>query len=157
MFLDTFRQNSLDRPDKLAIEFVHADPDQTEWFTFGELEEMVQRSMSLLRRQGVAAGDRVALQLPKSLPFIYLHLATMRLGAISLPLNPGYPPRELTYFLEDAGAKLFFGDAADQERITPILDRCSDLQARFWLTGAVADFREMVAGLSLDGLPEPPQ
>lgn len=154
MFLDTFRQNGLDRPDKLAIEFVKGD--QAECVTFGELEEMIQHSMAFLRRHGVEAGDRVALQLPKCLPFIYLHLATMRLGAISLPLNPGYPPRELTYFLEDAGAKLFFGHAVDEADLTPILDRCAPLQARFWLTGDAAPFRERVADLAVDGLPEPP-
>ena len=40
---------------------------------------------------------------------------------ISLPLNPGYPAHELSYFLEDAAAKLFFADAAAREAIEPLL------------------------------------
>jgi malonyl-CoA/methylmalonyl-CoA synthetase len=43
---------------------------------------MVLRTMAMLRAKGVTPGDRVALQLPKCLPFVYLHLAIMRLGAI---------------------------------------------------------------------------
>ena len=40
---------------------------------------------------GIQPGDRVAVQLPKCLPFIYFHLATVQIGAVFLPLNPAYP------------------------------------------------------------------
>ena len=109
------------QPAKTAIEFVDERFETSTVVTYGELETIVQRTMAMLAAKGVNAGDRVALQLPKGLPFVYLHLAILRLGAISLPLNPGYPARELAYFLGDAEAKLFFADASARETVAPLL------------------------------------
>ncbi|MFN2142546.1 MAG: AMP-binding protein, partial [Candidatus Promineifilaceae bacterium] len=72
--------------DKIAIEYLL--PQGTETIRYGELETAVLQTMAYLQSLGVRPGDRVALQLPKCTPFIYLHLAIMRLGAITLPLNP---------------------------------------------------------------------
>ncbi len=94
------------------MEFIQ--PQRSQLVSYSQLETTVQQTIGWLRSLGVQPGDRVALQLPKCLPFIYLHLAVMRLGAISLPLNPDYPQRELAYFLTDSGASLFFADAAAQ-------------------------------------------
>lgn len=107
-FLDRLHDNCRRYAGKTALEFVGGG-DVTA-ISFGQLEENVLRTMGYLRAKGVEPGDRVALYLPKCLPFIYLHLAVMRLGAISLPLNAGYPAQELCYFLEDAGAKLLLAD-----------------------------------------------
>ena len=108
-FLDRLRFNCRQYADKTALEFVIDDGVTT--ITYGQLEETVLRTMGYLRAKGVKEGDRVALQLPKCLPFVYFHLAVMRLGAISLPLNSGYPAHELCYFLQDADARLLFADA----------------------------------------------
>jgi malonyl-CoA/methylmalonyl-CoA synthetase len=79
--------------------------------TFGRLFDQVARHASALGALGVRPGDRVALQLPKSAAFIHWHLAGLCLGAVSLPLNPGYRTEEVAYFLDDAGARLFITDS----------------------------------------------
>jgi malonyl-CoA/methylmalonyl-CoA synthetase len=117
MFLDALRDFSLSHPDKTAIEFIDNNFVTTDIISYGRLEATVQRTMALLQSKGVVEGDRVAIQLPKCLAFVYLHLAVMRLGGISLPLNPGYPPHELAYFLTDAEAKLFFADTAVRDTV----------------------------------------
>jgi malonyl-CoA/methylmalonyl-CoA synthetase len=129
MFLDRLREHCVRQPEKVAVEFVDDRFTTHNTVTYGVLEETVARTMAMLSAQGVVRGDRVAIQLPKCLPFIYLHLAVMRLGAISLPLNPGYPARELAYFLADAEAKLFFADAAANLAIVPLLAEQPWLQA----------------------------
>lgn len=91
-----------------------------ETVTYAELEDRILQTMGLLQKYGVREGDRVAVQLPKCLPFVYLHLATMRLGAIMLPLNPAYPQTELRYFLEDSGASLFFADQMTQDPLKSV-------------------------------------
>ncbi|UCH27298.1 MAG: acyl--CoA ligase, partial [Trueperaceae bacterium] len=110
LFLDRLSQTCRDHPDKIALAFL--DQNRPERFghtlSYGELWGVIDQTASYLANLGVGAGDRIALQLPKSLTFITLHLATMRLGAISLPLNPSYPPHEVHYTLADAEAKLFF-------------------------------------------------
>lgn len=100
LFLSHLQQRCVQLEEKIAIEL------GTQRLTYGQLETNVCRTMRFLQQFDVQAGDRVAIQLPKCLPFVLLHLATMRLGAISLPLNPAYPQRETDYFLNDAAVKL---------------------------------------------------
>lgn len=119
-FLHTLAENCRRAPHKVAVEMLDSKGASV---TYGQLEETVQRTMAYLQQNGVEQGDRVALQLPKGLPFIYLHLAIMRLGAVSLPLNPDYPPRELAYFLDDAEATLFMAQEDSRETVESIRTR----------------------------------
>jgi malonyl-CoA/methylmalonyl-CoA synthetase len=121
LFLERLQSTCAAQPHKVALEFVDERFGPPVAVTYGELEENVRRAMALLAAKGVGAGDRVAVQLPKCLPFVYLYLAAMRLGAICLPLNTGYPPRELAYFLADAEAKLLFADERSRGDVAPLL------------------------------------
>ncbi len=127
-FLTRLMDNCLTDTGKVALELVADGAAPGRQVTYGELEERVAQSMGYLLAQGVEPGDRIALQLPKCLPFIYLHLAIMRLGAISLPLNPAYPARELAYFLQDAEAKLLFANVADAAHVEPLRTELAALQ-----------------------------
>ena len=106
--LETLATHIRSSPDKVALEFI--DPP-LQRLTYGQLGARIERGAAHLAALGARPGDRIALQLPKCLEFIELHLATLYLGAISLPLNPAYPPDEVAYFLEDSGACFFFGRA----------------------------------------------
>ncbi|MFW6192774.1 MAG: class I adenylate-forming enzyme family protein [Gemmatimonadota bacterium] len=53
---------------------------------------------------GVEAGDRVAIDLPNWAEFAVATLAAARLGAVVVPLNPGYAPRELQFMLRNSEA-----------------------------------------------------
>ena len=71
------------------------------------------RTASLAHRLtelGVGPGDRVAIQAEKSVSGLLLYLATLRAGAVHLPLNPAYTAAEVRYFLEDSEPALFVGD-----------------------------------------------
>lgn len=129
-FLDTFIENIHKYPDKVALEFI--DPP-LQRVTYAELDQLVQHTAGYLKSLGLQPGDRVALQLTKSLEFILLHLAAIRLGCITLPLNLAYPPDELRYFLEDSGAKLFFALETSKEKIQSILPELPDLQEAIFL------------------------
>ncbi|NWG05658.1 MAG: AMP-binding protein [Chloroflexi bacterium] len=124
-FLNSFIENTRKYPAKIALEFL--DPP-LQRFTYAELDEQVNRTSAYLHSLELQPGDRMALQLTKCLEFILLHLAAVRLGAITLPLNPAYPPDELTYFLEDSGAKLFFALESAKEKIEPILPQLPGLK-----------------------------
>src|SRR5574341_547009 len=104
LFLDKLAAHCHTHPQKTALEFLGAAGSQK--ITYGELESTVQSRMAYLASLGLEPGDRAALYLPTCLEFIYLHLAAMRLGAVSLPLNPRFPSMELAYFLSDSEAKL---------------------------------------------------
>ena len=65
-----------------------------------------------LRACGVEPGDRVAAQVEKSPEVVLLFLATVRAGAVFLPLNTAYTLAELDYFLADAEPALVACDPA---------------------------------------------
>jgi malonyl-CoA/methylmalonyl-CoA synthetase len=80
--------------------------------SYGAFEEGVGRVAALLKVRGVAPGDRVAFQAPKTPEAIMLYLATLQVGAAILPLNTAYTDSEVAYFLENAEPKVFVKDAA---------------------------------------------
>lgn len=129
-FLDSFAENVRKYPDKVALEFLDSPLQR---LTYAELEEQVNRTAAYLHNLGLQPGARVALQLSKCLEFILLHLATVRLGAISLPLNLAYPPDELKYFLEDSGAKLFFALDSSKDKVISILPQLPELKECIFL------------------------
>jgi malonyl-CoA/methylmalonyl-CoA synthetase len=129
-FLNKLAENIHTYPNKVALEFI--DPP-FQMITYSELGELVQQTTSYLHNLGVQPGDRVALQLPKSLEFILLQLATIQSGAISLPLNLAYPPDEIEYFLSDSGARLFFALESAKARLQPKLSGLSELNKCIFL------------------------
>ncbi len=80
--------------------------------SFADLLERAGRIAALLTASGVGPGDRVAVQVEKSVGNICLYLAVLQTGAIYVPLNTGYTPAELGYFLGDAEPKVVVCDPA---------------------------------------------
>ena len=150
-FLNAFTENVHKYPGKVALEFI--DPP-LQRVTYAELDKLIDRTAAYLQSLGLQPGDRVALQLSKSLEFILLHLATVRLGAITLPLNLAYPPDELKYFLEDSGAKLFFALESSKEKIQTILSELPDLQECIFLNPTEPEqFNSLITNYQMpDGL-----
>jgi malonyl-CoA/methylmalonyl-CoA synthetase len=74
--------------------------------TYGDIVARTARLAQRLVDAGVKPGDRVAAQVEKSVEALLLYLACLRAGAVYLPLNTGYTPAELGYFLGDAEPSL---------------------------------------------------
>lgn len=70
--------------------------------SYEEFFASTARAANALIDLGVTPGDRVAVQVQKSPEALFLCYAIMRAGAVLLPLNTDYRPREIRYFLEDA-------------------------------------------------------
>ncbi|WP_431857076.1 malonate--CoA ligase [Azospirillum sp.] len=75
--------------------------------SYGELDAAVGRTARLLADLEVVKGDRVAVQVEKSVENIVLYLAVVRAGGVYLPLNPAYTKAEVEYFLTDAEPRVF--------------------------------------------------
>ncbi|MET1113199.1 MAG: AMP-binding protein, partial [Allosphingosinicella sp.] len=80
--------------------------------SYAALDSRTARLAARLRTLGVAPGDRIAIQAEKDVAGLFLYLATLRAGAVHLPLNPAYTAPEVRYFLEDSEPALFIGDPA---------------------------------------------
>lgn len=111
--------------------------------SYGELEQLTARVAAALRARGVRPADRVALQVEKSIDAVVIYLATLRIGAVFLPLNAAYTPAEVDYFLRDAepavflqDAQAFLREAADLEPDHGVEPRsASDLAAIIYTSG----------------------
>jgi malonyl-CoA/methylmalonyl-CoA synthetase len=75
------------------------------------------RMANILVLRGVEPGDRVAVQVEKSPEALILYLATLRAGAVYLPLNTGYTLAELDYFIGDAEPRLVVCDPTRREAL----------------------------------------
>jgi malonyl-CoA/methylmalonyl-CoA synthetase len=84
-----------------------------------ELDRWVARYANTLLSLGICPGDRVAVQVDKSLENIVLYLACLRVGAIYLPLNSAYRAAEVAYFLKDATPRLFIAAPERQCELHP--------------------------------------
>jgi len=85
------------RPDHLALR------DSTVSFTYAQLDETVQRVAAGLADLGVRRGDRVALAIGNSAPFVTTALGCLWLGAVFVPTAPDGPPTRLARVLADCG------------------------------------------------------
>ncbi|MCX4911395.1 AMP-binding protein [Streptomyces sp. NBC_00878] len=75
-------------------------------WTHGEVHDLAARAASVLADHGVCPGDRVLLALPDSLAWVTAFLATARLGAVAVLVNPELPAADHEFMAEDAGAAL---------------------------------------------------
>ncbi len=76
--------------------------------TFAELAALVDRCAAGLRTLGVGPGDRVAAYMPTTADAVVQMLATLKLGAIFVPIFIGYAPAAVAERLRNAEAKVLF-------------------------------------------------
>ena len=65
------------------------------------------RFAAWLRRAGVMPGERVVVQVDKSVGAVALYLGCLQAGAVFVPLNTAYTDAEVGYFLNDCQPALF--------------------------------------------------
>ncbi len=76
--------------------------------TYAQPQDGARRVAALLTDKGVGPGDRVGLVLPNVPAFPVLFYGALAAGAVVVPMNPLLKGREVTYYLEDSGAKVVF-------------------------------------------------
>ncbi len=85
--------------------------------SYSDLIAQSGRMANYLVSRGVKPGDRVAAQTEKSVPALVLYLATVRVGAVFLPLNTAYTLNELEYFIGDAEPSIVVCDPSKVDGI----------------------------------------
>jgi len=87
-------------PERVAMDFFGR-----EW-RYGEVGVIVDHVAKGLQDAGFAKGDRFGLCLPNTPYSIILYEAVLRAGGIVVNLNPLYSPGEISFLIEDSGAKM---------------------------------------------------
>jgi len=97
-------------------------PDGTVLSHAGFLE-MAAQIAHALTQGGLEPGDRLAAQVQKSPMALALYAACVRAGVVFLPLNTAYTVDELSYFIENSGAKTVVCDSGSEALLAPVAAR----------------------------------
>ncbi len=71
--------------------------------TYAELNARAEHIATALQQNGVSAGDRVGVCLPRSLDMVATLYGILKTGAAYVPLDPDYPADRIAFMIEDAG------------------------------------------------------
>jgi fatty-acyl-CoA synthase len=93
-------------PDNKALILRHQG---VEW-TYAELQHRVDQLASGLLALGIVPGDRVGIWGPNSAEWVLTQLATAKIGAIMVCINPAYRLYELEYALNKVECKALITD-----------------------------------------------
>ncbi|MDP2713163.1 MAG: (2,3-dihydroxybenzoyl)adenylate synthase [Solirubrobacteraceae bacterium] len=100
-FGSMLRERAVARPDHVAV------VAGRERWTYGELDDRADRLAVGLRTLGIAAGDRVVLQLGNVAEFAEVCFALLRIGALPVFALPPHRHAEIAYFCAHAEATAY--------------------------------------------------
>jgi acyl-CoA synthetase (AMP-forming)/AMP-acid ligase II len=121
----------------LLVRSAHVRPreeairDAATTVTFKELRDRAEALASGLARHGIQAGDRVAVLSKNRWELAAITFATLRLGAVVLPISWRLRPKEVTYILDDADAAAVFVEKDLVAEFTPCLEEAN--ATRRWI------------------------
>jgi malonyl-CoA/methylmalonyl-CoA synthetase len=110
--LDLVEAQCRQRPDAVAVH----EPGGAS-YTYRQLLAETDSIASLLTSEGLTPGDRVALFSENRADLVPTYLALFRLGAIAVPINTAYRPREIAHVLQDAEPRLIITDPDHPDQI----------------------------------------
>ena len=121
-----------EHPDRLALIFLNGR------LTYRELKDQVDRFATALNAMGVARESKVAIQLPNLPQFVISYYAIQSLGAVAVPTNPTYTPREIEHQWNDAGCVVaILADFVFEHRVQGIRDRVS---VRHYIVASIPEY-----------------
>ena len=106
---DALDRLAAQRPDAVAITGINTmRGGRRETVSYRQLDILSRRIALGLVHYGIGKGDMVSFQLPNWWEFAALHLACVRIGAISNPVMPIFRERELSFMLSFAETRAVF-------------------------------------------------
>ncbi len=95
--------------------------------TYGDFNVQCNRVAHGLARNGVRAGEMIAVMLPNSPEFMLAWFALAKLGAIEAPINTAFKGPGLAHVLNVTGSRLLVVDDAYVQALEPIADSLTAL------------------------------
>ncbi|SEQ10037.1 long-chain acyl-CoA synthetase [Ignavigranum ruoffiae] len=116
MDFDWIKGRSIANPDKVAV--IDAGK-KTQW-TYRELNIRAENLANHLQEQGIKKGDRVGAFVPNDIAVIDLFLASIKLGAVFVPLNWRLKAVEIARIVEDAGIEYILYATNHYDRLADV-------------------------------------
>lgn len=124
-----FRARLRQTPD--AVAYLHFEPADQQWHetSWRSMSVEIGRWQAALRREGLKAGERVALMMGNSREWIVCEQAALGLGLVVVPLYVDDRPENVAYILDQTEARLLFVDGRPQwERLQTVSGRLTGLK-----------------------------
>ncbi len=128
--------HAIAHPDRIATIMAGSG----ESVTYGELNARSNRLANYLYAAGLRAGDVLALYMENNIRYHEVYWATVRSGMYLCAVNRHLTAEEVTYIINDSGAKAIVTSAgltATAAEILPAIDNCP---VRLMIDGAVAGY-----------------
>ena len=109
---DMLRRTANRLPEKVAM--LAPVKSAFEEIRYRELLEIARRYASALKGLGVTRGDRVVVLSENSVEWAFADWGIQSIGATLVPIYPTLPADQVTYLVNDCGAKLVIAGGADQ-------------------------------------------
>ncbi|MFN3231949.1 MAG: acyl-CoA ligase (AMP-forming), exosortase A system-associated [Alphaproteobacteria bacterium] len=87
--------------------------------SYRQLAGLVGRVAAGIRHAGLQPGDRVALYGPKSFEIVAAMFGSSRAGAVFVPINPVFKPRQAAHILQDSGARMVITTSQRAQALPP--------------------------------------
>lgn len=81
-----------------------------ERYTYQQIINKAAQTANALKKAGIKKGDRVAVCMANNPEYIISYMAITSMGAVCVFLNSWWVPKEVSYGLENSGAKILIGD-----------------------------------------------
>ena len=88
--------------------------------TYRSLVEQSARYAAALAQWGVVPGDRIAVQVEKSVEAVFLYIACLTSGVVFVPINTANTVNEVEYFLRDSKPRLAVVDPSKRAAVEPL-------------------------------------
>ncbi len=85
-------------------------PNSEVIYSYADIDHLSSLVATHLAERGLVSGDRIFVQVEKSVNVVVLYLACLRSGIVYIPLNPQYLKDELEFFSADANPKIVITD-----------------------------------------------
>ncbi len=95
--------------------------DNGKTFTYEDVDQKVAQYCHFFSSIELQVDDRIVQQTEKCLDALCVYLASLRFGAIYIPLNPSFQSEELSYFIDDAEPSLFVCSPEKEKTVSELI------------------------------------
>ncbi|SFP61090.1 class I adenylate-forming enzyme family protein [Sphingomonas rubra] len=104
---DLLAAHARERPDKVAL------ADERGTLSYAALDRLAARIAASLQREGVRAGEAVAIVAAPSTDYAAVFMGILYAGAAATPISPSATPAAIAGMIADSGARIVFADAVN--------------------------------------------
>ena len=115
--------------NKMAMIWVNQQGEEKR-FTFFDFSRLSNQAANLLLKQGIGAGDRVFLMLPRLPEWWIFSLALIRIGAIQCPSPTLLTPPDIKQRINAGKFKMVITDNENAPKFDEVFDDCPSLNSR---------------------------